>query len=339
MVSSRDVAARAGVSQATVSRVLAGSEVVAPATRDRVLSAMRALGYVPNTSARAMKTGRTGTAGVVVADLTNPFYPQLLEELSEAFDAAGYRMTVWVADGPHNDAALQAIDERAVDGVVFTTATEPLVELRTALARRSPLVLVNRMLPDVPCDQVGSDNKPGGALVADYFLDHGRSHVAFIGGDKEAATTADRHAGFRERLLARGAPEPATAFGEYTHDSGFRSTVRLLRSPAPPAAIFCSNDLLAFGALDAARSLGVQVPGELWVIGYDDVAMASWPSLDLTTVRQDIPYLAEQAVCLLLSRISDPSTAPRRVLVPPELCLRGSTGRNRAASGSRSPGG
>ena len=325
MVTSRDVAVAAGVSQATVSRALADASKVSAATRARVLAAVEQVGYVPNLTARTMKTGRTGIVGVVVADLTNPFYPELLEALGRALDAAGRRLTVWVADGPKNSAALQAIRERSVDGVVFTTVVEESVELRSALDRHSPLVLVNRLLPGVDCDQVGSDNVAGGALVAEYLLAHGRRRIAFLGGEPSVSTTSDRLTGLRDRLAAAGAPLVAAAHGVYTHASGRAGTLDLLGGPRPPDALFCSNDLLAFGALDAARERGVQVPEDLWVVGYDDVEQAGWGTLSLTTVRQDVDRLASTAAELLLARMDSPGEPPRQVTLEPELRVRRST--------------
>lgn len=322
MVTSRDVAAAAGVSQATVSRVLAGATTVSPATRDKVVAAMHTVGYVPNLSARTMKTGRAGTIGVVVADLTNPFYPQLLEALGSAF--TDHRITVWVADGPHNEAALQAIRERSVDGVVFTTATHDSAELRDALDRAAPIVLVNRTLPELDCDQVGSANRKGGALVADAFLRGGRRRLAVIGGRADIITTHERSTGFAQRLAEHDRPAPETLHGSYTHACGHAAMTALLARSEPPDAVFCTNDLLAFGALDAARERGVQVPEDLWVCGYDDVDMAAWPAYSLTTVRQDVGELARTAAELLLARLENPDAPPRRVELAPELVHRSS---------------
>lgn len=146
MVTSQDVARLAGVSQATVSRVLQGSAKVSPATRERVLAAMKQSGYHPNAAARAMRTRRAGTVGVVVADITNPFYPQLLEAVGDELDRAGHRMTLWNSTGPREASALEAIREGAVDGLLFTTVTEVSKPLEEALQRGEPVVLLHRGL-------------------------------------------------------------------------------------------------------------------------------------------------------------------------------------------------
>ncbi len=327
MATSRDVARVAGVSQATVSRVLSGEGAVRPATREKVLAAVEAVGYSLNAAARSMRTGRSNTVGVVVADLENPFYPQLLAALTARFDERGLRTAVWVSGGERNDAALQAIRQGTVDGVVFTTATERSRELRDALDRHSPLVLVNRTVDGVAADQVVSDNVRGAALVADYFIAHGR-RAGFIGGTEDASTSVERLAGFRARLAAVGAElgSGQIAHGAYTRDSGYASMRALLTSEGrTPDAVFCSNDVLAFGAIDGARSMGLRVPEDVWVVGYDDVDMSRWGAFDLTTVRQDTGALAEQAARLLVARIGDRARVEERIVLEPSLIVRGST--------------
>jgi len=326
MVTSRDVARAAGVSQATVSRVLSDG-VVSESARRRVLAAMRDVGYVPNRAARAMRTGRSGTVGVVVADLENPFYPLMLDALSAAVERAGLRMIVWVATNSTNAAALEAIRERSVDGVVFTTATEHSAELHSALERGSPVVLVNRALPEVACDQVSSDNDAGGALVADYLVRHDRIRAAFIGGPPRASTSRARLRGFERRLRELGHPlrPDLVVEGEYTYDDGRRGLERMLRAAVVPNALFCGNDLLALGAMDAARAAGIRVPDDLWIVGYDDIPMSAWNAYDLTTVRQDVTETAGLAVSLLVSRVAGDDRPPVRTQFAPQLIVRGST--------------
>lgn len=327
MVTSRDVARAARVSQATVSRVLSGG-VVSDGTRARVLLAMAETGYTPNAAARTMRTGLSRTVGIVVADLENPFYPAMLDALTAALDRAGYRSVVWIASSTANTAALDAIRQRGVDGVVFTTVTEDSPELRSALEGGSPVVLVNRALPGVDCDQVSSDNVAGANLVADYFVNHGRTRIAFIGGTPRATTSQRRLAGFAERLTELGHPlDPRLVVqGEYSYASGRASAERLLASGIPVDAVFASNDLLAFGALDAARTRGARVPEDLWVVGYDDIAMADWSAYSLTTVRQDIVETAELACRLLVSRIEGDPRGSVTERFQPALVVRGSTG-------------
>ena len=325
-VTSRDVARVAGVSQATVSRTMADGSV-SPGTRARVLAAMDELGYVPHAAATAMKTRRTNTIGVVVADIANPFYQEVLDELTKDISSRALRVVVWnTGDGSQSD-ALTAIREKAVDGVIFTTATQESEELRTAVERNSPLVLINRSVPGVECDEVVSENRRGAASVADFLVRHHREAAAFIGGAPNASTSVERRDGFLGRMRELGHPLPDELIrsGDYSHEVSREIAEELLGRPTPPTAIFCANDYMAFGALDAVRARGLNPLEAPWIIGFDDVAMASWASFDLTTVRQPSRQMARKGVELLLARISDPGSAVTTHVFPCRLIERGST--------------
>jgi len=318
------------VSQATVSRVLSGG-VVSDGTRQRVLSAIQSTGYAPNSAARSMRMGRSGAVGIVVADLDNPFYPRMLSALSEELDGADFRVVVWLASQDGSTAAVRAIRERTIDGVIFTTATEGSLELTVALEEGRPVVLVNRPLSAIECDQVASDNDAGAALIARHFLELGRTRMAFIGGTPLATTSGARLRGFLGAIGAAGVEvEPGFILeGEYSHEWGRTAIRHLLEARNPPDAVFCANDLLAFGALDGARELGVSVPQSMAVAGYDDVAMAQWPAYSLTTVRQDVALTARVAVQYLIDRVAGEACESRRRFLEPELIVRGSTSSSR----------
>ena len=326
MVTSRDVAQLAGVSQATVSRAISSADKLSPATIAKVQAAMDVLGYVPHAGAQAMKNRRTNIIGVVVAELTNPFYSEVLDELSCTLGEAGYRVVMWNAGGGSHADALSAIRERAVDGVVFTTATEDSAELQAAVERNSPLVLINRTVHGFDCDQVTSDNLAGGRAVADHLLTSGRLRAAFLGGSPQASTSRDRSQGFLARMAGQGHPVPESLQlnGSFSYARSAAITAELLTREEPPQAVFCANDYMAFGALDALRSAG-RSTSDLWVVGYDDVDMAAWPSFGLTTVRQPSREMAREAVRMLLTRLASPWLPPQRVQFPCRLVVRSST--------------
>lgn len=328
MVNSRDVARVAGVSQASVSRVLRDSVNVAPQTRRRVLRALEETGYTPNVLAQAMKTQRTGTVGVVVASVTNPFYPQMLEAVGARLAAAGRRMILWDSEGPGEESAVEAIRQGLIDGVLFTTATAASAPLAEALDRRSPVVLVHRSVDGAPCDQVTCDNVGGGGAVARYFAAAAHTRIGMIGGPREASTAGDRERGFRQQLAEYGSELPPAYYrrGDFSHDGAYAAMSELARLDPAPTAVFCVNDLTAFGALDAARSLEWPVPEDVWIVGFDDIAMASWAAFDLTTVRQPIPEMVTVAVAALIERIEDTGRPPEHRRFPSQLIVRGSTG-------------
>lgn len=325
--SSIDVAALAGVSQATVSRVLTGRDPVSPATRAKVEQALTELGYRPNLLARGLKTQRTGLIAVVIADITNPFYPEIVEALSHELAASGHRMLLW-NDATHGDSseAFDAVRQGLVDGVIFTTATSDSPTLERALDLRTPVVLVNRTIDDAECDTVTSDNLAGGRNVGRYFADNDRT-PAVISGPETASTSRERVTGFCEVFpLGTGLSKNRLEYGDFSHDSGVTFCHRIFDQDDPPDAIFATNDLTAFGVLDGARQVGIRVPEDLWVVGYDDIDMASWAAFDLTTVRQPSRRMAAEAVSLLRDRLDDPERAYEHLRFGSELIIRGSSG-------------
>lgn len=327
-MTSTDVAKAAGVSQATVSRVMYGSDRVSPRTRARVREVMAELGYSPNLVARAMKTQRTDTIGVLVSQITNPFYPEALQAVGAALTARGKRMVLWDTEGTGEEAALESIRQGLVDGVLFTTGTTETPSLREAIAAGRPVVLLNRSVPDLPGDQVTSDNFGGAAEVARHLVDLGHVRIGFIGGPPLPSTVNERWQGFEETLkeLGVGLDESLCRFVQLSHDEGAAAFTELAQaSGGPPTAVFCVNDITAFGALDAARVLGLRVPADISIAGYDDVQLASWPAFDLTTVNQPIDQMARRAVEQLLARIDEPGRPPIHERFPARLMIRGTT--------------
>jgi LacI family transcriptional regulator len=333
MVTSRDVARLAGVSQATVSRVLHDNPKVDEERRRRVLEALAQTGYVANAHARAMRMNRTGIIGVVAGHITNPFYPELIDSLAAALTQKAQRMILWTSSDSSEPAAIDAVRGRAVDGLIFTTATSESQVLRAAIDARAPIVLVNRSLDGAPCDQVTSDNVSGGGMVADYFVRSGHSRVAVIGGDAIISTGQERRAGFMAKLRELGIDIPAAMapMTDFSHAAGRAAALALLRSNNRPTAVFCVNDLLAFGVLDAVRESGLSVPADLWVVGYDDVEMARWEAFNLTTVRQPTNEMARLVVQMLLHRLREPGRPFAHRRFAAELIIRESTQATEAA--------
>jgi LacI family transcriptional regulator len=217
-----------------------------------------------------------------------------------------------------------------VDGVILTAATKESEFLREVPAERSCVVLLNRIVEDYASDQVSSDNLDGGRRVAEYLVACGRKRIALIGGIPRASTIRDRERGFREALdrLGVGLPPHYCFRSEnFTHANGVQAVTRLMELASPPDAIFCVNDVLAMGAMDGARARGVRVPADLWIVGYDDIEIASWGAYDLTTVRQPMEQMVAQAIDLLLARIDAREASVTHKCLANELVIRGSTAR------------
>ncbi len=293
-----------------------------------MLRALRETGYVPNLQARAMRMRRSGLVGVVTGRITNPFYPELLDGLAQALSAESLRMALWASDEPASSTvAVQAIQGGAVDGLIFTTATPDDPALKQAVSQRLPIVLVNRSIAGLQCDQVTSDNVGGGRLVAEYFATHGHTDVAVVGGNDLISTGRERREGFVSAFAEHGieiAPNRQPEC-DFLHDAARSVGLELLGSENPPTAVFCVNDLVGFGVQDAAHRLGIAMPEDLWVAGYDDIPMASWDRIDLTSVRQPIESLARVAVETLVKRIKSPDAPYEHRRFGAELAVRGST--------------
>ena len=325
-VTSNDIARKLKISQSTVSRALRGDPRVAPETAARVLEAARQMNYTPNLAARSLITRKTGTVGVLVSDITNPFYPELLDVLHNEFALAGYRTILFNerTDADVEEHIRALVNGSAVDGLVYVSAT-----LGTPLPgdgpRAIPAVLVNRYIDSAQVDYVVSDNYRGGQLVAEAIVAAGHRRIAIITGPENTTTSRDRERGFRDQLKAAGVPldESLRRVGQFTHHSGYQWCLDLLAAEPRPTALFAANDVIAFGALDAARRVGIAVPGELSIVGFDDIDMSGWEAFNLTTVRQPLAEMGRAAARLLIERIAlDGATPPRKRVFPVGLIRR-----------------
>ncbi|OZI72735.1 MULTISPECIES: LacI family DNA-binding transcriptional regulator [Bordetella] len=338
-LTSLDIARLAGVSQSTVSRVVRQLPNVDEQTREHVLQVIRKHRYAPSAAARSMKTNRSGNVAVVVANLDNPLYPALLHHLVEQLARRGLRTTVWEPAGDLDAATACAIAESAADGVIFTTAVDAAQLQHEAIAQSKPVILMNRSLSAKLFDAVVSDNLAGGRLVARYFIDAGRRNIGLISGQSPASTIQERERGFLRELSRHGKALRCHAstlrFDAFNYDNGYRAARDLLARHPDIDALFCSNDILAIGALDGARAAGRAIPDDLWVVGYDDIPMAGWDAIGLTTVRQPLRDMTARAVERLCQRMAQPDLPPRTVKLANELVPRRST--RRAAGPAPAP--
>jgi LacI family transcriptional regulator len=329
VVNGWDVARHAGVSQATVSRVMRGDSKVTPQTRELVMRAAEELGYAPDAAAQALITRRTGSVAVVVPDLANPLYPQLITAAQEELHAAGYRMFLLNARFGDVDDHVRRLRGRTVDGVLLASSIIDSPTVAEFVRRGLPTALVIRGVEGVAVDTFIADDAAGCALAAGHLTGLGHRRIAMISGPANTTSGRDRLRLFRAALDREriGLPDELVAHSPYSFDAGAELALRLLGRPDPPTALFCAGDVLAFGALHAIRRDGRRVPADVSIVGFDDVAMAGWEMIGLTTVRQPIEQMAREAVRTLLGRISGADAKPgRRHLFPVELIERGTTG-------------
>ncbi|SPH18208.1 Ribose operon repressor [Defluviimonas aquaemixtae] len=325
-VTSFDVARRAGVSQSAVSRVFTPGASASKKTVDKVRRAAEELGYRPNPLARAMITGKSRIIGLVVAYLDNQFYPMALECLSNTLQEKGYHILVFTVPQAQTDIGriVQELLDYQVDGIV--TASVAMTNDLTNLCEAAgiPVVMFNRGQDDPRLSEVTSDNVAGGRTVANFLAAGGHKRIAHIAGWQEASTGRDRAKGFAEGLRDHGLEPVAVLDGMYNRDTAASLTRDLFGGRDRPDAVFVGNDHMAFAVMDVLRfELGLKVPGDVSVVGYDDVPIASWPAYDLTTIRQPVNRMVEAATKTLISRIEG-DTEPRHILIPGPLMMRGS---------------
>jgi DNA-binding LacI/PurR family transcriptional regulator len=327
-VTSFDVARRAGVSQPTVSRALRNLPGASSQTRQRVLDAARELSYIPSESGRVLSTRSTRRVAVVSEQLTNPYYPELVEPLRRHLAEHDLRMVV-VTASEHRSVGLEVLADGSYDGVVLTTTERNSTLPRDLTERGVPHVLVNRVLDRPESPSCAVDNVGGARLVADLLIALGHRDVASIQGPTVTSTGRERAEAFRIRLRTGGVALPRNRVRrvDFSHDAGMAAALDLLDSARPPTAIACGNDVIALGALSAARRLRVRVPEDVSILGFDDIPIAGWPLVSLTTVHCDLDALARTAVGMLVGEIAEPRAAALTVhREPVHLVHRGTHG-------------
>ncbi len=332
-VTIKDVAAAAGVSTATVSRVLSGRRPVTPEVAEVVRAASDRLGYRTNEVARALRRQSTGTVGMVVPQISNPFFPAIVEAVERGLGQDGVQLLLCDSQGTvaHEASRIQALLSRRVDGLLIIPCETPDsgVAVREA-AGSVPVVQIDRTTGG-DTDYVGTDDASGIDLVLDHLGSVGARTFAFVSATGSTSSAAVRHQRYRQRMLdldAAGAQR--CLLGRFTFEWGQEAAARLLEAPLPDA-IVCGADIVALGLLSALHERGVAVPGDVLVTGYDDIGFARLSNPGLTTVRQPVGELGHEAVRLLRARLRHPDGAPQRVVLQPSLVVRQSTGRPPAA--------
>lgn len=326
----RDVARRAGVSPATASRVANGSSSVREQTRRRVELAMRELLYVPRRSTRLA----AGAIGLLVPEFRNPIFPALAQELEQRAQEAGLATILCNTAGSAAREAeyVHMLLERRVDGMIFISSE--VTDLRSdhghyrhLLAEGARFVFVNGGSPRLDVTSVGVDERSAGRLATEHLIDLGHVRIGFAAGDPLAAPTREKAEGRETALLAAGLePDGLVAHASFTVDGGRAAFRALVDHPGgPPTGIICSNDLMAIGVIREAQAHGVDVPGELSVVGFDGIDAAAWNEPELTTVEQPIDEIAATAVRALRSLIEDGSRSLPNYVFRPRLRLGRST--------------
>jgi LacI family transcriptional regulator len=332
VVTIKDVAREAGVSVGTASQALGGNPAVREATRRRVLAVAVRLRYQPSALARGLVTRRTHTVGLLISDIGNPFFIKAVRAVEDVAQENGYNVILCNTDeDPAKEREyLRVLMEKRVDGIILATTAKNLRAVRDVRWQRIPLVLFDRELPGVSNDTVKVDGVAGGRMATRHLLDLGHRRIAIIHGPVERSTGADRLQGYLAALRAAAVPPVPELIreGNFKQESGSRLTEELLNLASPPTALFCTNNLMTVGALQALRGRGIRIPDDLSLIGYDDMEWWTLTNPPLTTVAQPVYDLGREAMRLLLERIgAGKPRRPERVILKPELIIRESSGR------------
>lgn len=329
-VSIREVAARAGVSVGTVSNVLNRPEAVPETTVERVRAAIAELGYVRNEAARQLRAGRSTTVGLVVLDARNPFFTDVARGADDEAALRGLSVLIGNSDEqPERELRLLShFEEQRAHGLLISPIGDDVTRLRELRERGIPVVLVDRSVPGSGFSSVAVDDVHGGELAARHLLDIGRRRIAYVGGPDVLRQVVDRAEGARRAVASvRGAVLEIVPVASLTVADGREAGERIAGLPPAerPDAIFAANDLIALGVLQALVQAGVSVPGDVALIGYDDIDFAAAATVPLSSIRQPSRTMGATALTILAEEAADPSLASRDVVFEPELVVRAST--------------
>ena len=326
----RDVAALADVDPSVVSRVLNDNPrlSITPETRARVVAAIKELDYRPNVMARGLRLSRTWTIGLVLPDLTNPVYGQMVKGAQIRAQGAGYAVVVGSPLNAHSiePSFARLLEEGRFDGLLVASAMLDGDDIRELATGAPPVVIVNRRVDGVEASVI-LDDAAGSSLATGHLLGLGHERLAHIGGPADVDTSVRRREGF-ERAAARdrAAQTVVVAGAGYDAESGYEATMRLFRGELEITGIFAANVMIAIGAIRAAEELGKAIPGDMSIVALHDFQLAAFTQPPLTTVAMPLEELGAAAVDVLLARIEGGSGESRVITTPPALILRKSTG-------------
>ncbi|WP_404430427.1 LacI family transcriptional regulator [Microbacterium lacus] len=313
-VTSRDVARLASVSQPTVSRALRDDPRVSEDTRRRVREAADLLGYVPSEAGRALSSGRTRRVGLLVTDLANQFYAQVIAPVHLELEERGYQLMLHT-ESADNETVVERLIANGLDGVILATTTIDSVAPVRLRDRGLPFVYFNRTSAMVDADATVVRPERGFDQAVEHVIELGHRRIGAILGPSNTSTAQSRESALRAALAARGVTLDANYVRRCPFDTsaGDEAAASLLALAEPPTVIFCGNDVVAYGALNAARRAGVEVPDGVSIIGFDDLPAASWPIIELSTIAYDFAAMAREAAGLVTQRIVDPDSPIQHV--------------------------
>lgn len=327
MATIKDVARVAGVAPSTVSNYFTGKANVSEETRARIEKAVRQLGYRPNVAARSLRLSQTKSIGLVVPNIANPFFAEIVQAIGLACQRLGYSLLLSASNGDDSreNELVHNLFKQHIDGMLIIHTGRDRQDLPFADNPPLPIVFVDREVEG--CASVATDNYMGGRLAARHLAKLGHRRIGILAGDAHVRNVQQRIEGFQDELAQHGlAIDPNLVIkGAQSFETG-RDVHFLMVRPEPPTAIFATNDIIALGAWHKLNAMGYRIPDDISIVGFDNIEMSDWTLPPLTTVNQDKRELGRQAVALLVKTIQSKSSTYETIYVPPTIVIRGSTG-------------
>ncbi|MBW5447782.1 substrate-binding domain-containing protein [Cohnella sp. CFH 77786] len=328
-----DIAKEAGVSITTVSQVINGKGKISEERRKEIFRIMERLHYQPSVIAAALTGKKTYTLGLIVPDISNPFFAEMARAVEDQGHRSGYSLMICSTDNKDDrvQSYLTLMRKKRVDGIIIGTGMDDERMLNPLVEAGIPIVLIAREMPSQAVHTVIVDDGVGGGLVARHLLEQGHRRMAILAEHPKVSSSRNRIIGFKQAVDEAGMilENNGIRYCDYTVEDGKRKALELLGEAVRPTALFCCNDLLAIGALQAAKELDIRVPDQLSVVGFDNTILASVTDPPLTTVAQPIERMGKIAVDLLMQELTDPSVIKQRIVLRPDLVVRHSASSSR----------
>jgi Transcriptional regulators len=326
-----DVAKEAGVSIATVSNAINGKGNVSKKRREQIFQIMEQMNYQPNVNASALMGKKTYTLGLLIPDISNPFFSEIARAIEDQAHQLGYSVIMCSTDNKDErvERYIALLEQKNVDGILIGTGVDNQEILTSLQARHIPIVMISRETAALEVDTVVADDYIGGLMAAQHLAEMGHRRIAILSEQLKVSSARERIRGFRQGLQDRQIPfaDDNIVICDYMIQEGRRAAGELLGREDRPTALFCCNDVLAIGAMQEARSLGIKVPEELSIVGFDDTILAAVVDPPLTTVAQPIASMAKQAFQLMISNLDEAEPVKKRIVLRPEINIRQSTAR------------
>jgi LacI family transcriptional regulator len=327
MVTIKDIAKKIGVSYTTVSRALNGKPGVSQATVEKVLKEAQKMGYQPNAIARGLVKKSTNTIGLVIGDITNPYFPAIARGVEDAAKKVGYNVFLCNTnyDKDNEKSYLKTLEEQRVDGIIINPAKDDVANMYDV---KTPMVMINSPSYTGNHSTIEVDNAKGGFLATKHLIEAGYKRIAFIGGDFVSYVNERRVEGYKRALRQYNylVDEKIIVYGSFKTKSGYTLTEKLLKSENPPDAVVAGNDLIALGVLHCVEDYGYHVPDDFGVVGFDNVDFSELPQIQLTTIDQPKYYIGKLAFEILMEEIKHKEERfVKKIVLEPELVVRKTT--------------